>query len=247
MAWQIEMQCSNNCNQCATNQVTTSTSDCYTCSHCHSHSHSRSHCYSHDNDSDNKLAFNFQCNFNWNLILIDFPQHFLASVFQLSTLDCDLCHAYPPMKQFLLQVFALRLRLHFSSASRSLGSWPIFVFVEFISLFFTTPPPFPIPFLPPSAILCIFCRPFPLFFSILGALYGRENDWNVIKNCTANAAANAFSKRSRSAACRMPHAAYFVPREAASDGCKCFKAIWFSARNAGIKHTECAIVQGQQT
>lgn len=109
----------------------------------------------------------------------------------------------------------------------------------FISLFITTPPP--CIFLPLVVFFADLLYGF-FFASIFGALYERENDWNVIKNCTANAAANAFSKRSPRAACSVPHAAYFVPREAASDGCKCFKAIWFSARNAGIEHTECAIV-----
>lgn len=211
MAWQIEMQCSNNCNQCATNQVTTTTSDCYTCSHCHSHRLSCSHCYSQDNDNenDNKLAFNFQCNFNWNLILIDFPQHFLASLFQLSTLDWDFVPRLPAHEAIsVASVCAAFAFAFFKRFSLTRGTWPIFVFVGFIYLFFYhSPLDLPYSISPTPLVYVFFADLSQFFFSIFGALYGRENDWNVIKNCTANAAANAFSKRSRSAACRMLHAA----------------------------------------
>lgn len=167
MAWQIEMQCSNNCNQCATNQVTTTTSDCYTCSHCHSHRHSCSHCYSHDNDNenDNKLAFNFQCNFNWNLILIDFPQHFLASLFQLSTLDWDFVPRLPAHEAIsVASVCAAFAFAFFKLFSLTRGTWPIFVFVGFIYLFFYHSPLDPLFHFSHPLSICIFCRPFPVFF-----------------------------------------------------------------------------------
>lgn len=206
-AWQIEMQCSNNCNQCATNQVTTSTSDCHTRSRSHSHSHFRSHCCSHDIDDDgNKLPFNFQCNFNWNLILIDFPQHFLASLLPtLSALGTRLwfvprlaAHEAILCCKCLRCVCVCIFQALLAHSARDPFLFSFGLYLSFLQLL----PPLPLLLtsIPSLYFLPTFST---VFFNIFGALYERANDWNVIKNCTANAAANAFSKHSPRAACSI--------------------------------------------
>lgn len=90
-----------------------------------------------------QFSMQFQLKFNFDWFSLAFSSFTLLPTLGIRLWFVPRLPGYPrPWSNFVLQVFALRLRLHFSSASRSLSTWPIFVFVAFLSLFLSPPASF---------------------------------------------------------------------------------------------------------